>query len=259
MKKIIYFLFACSLTACSSIYSSNFGRLAYGKAPVEKKDNSTISNKKKELATVDFNTETGETKENNVAFDQANKESDFATLPTSKRPEIAQVPRNVKRSAPADSCDRFVLKNGDEKYIKVLEVNLDYIKYKNCSNLDGPDILIKKSEILFIQYTNGSRETFNLVTPKKEQAAPQSSYRKPTPTENMIQAGFILSIVSYPLSVLLPPIAILGLIFSWAGLVRGRRDSYLACNEKLAIAGIVLTSILFLSGIALMIIAATLY
>ena len=60
-----------------------------------------------------------------------------------------------------DSCDNIILKNGEEISAKVIEILPELIKYKNCSNLDGPLISIYKNEVLMLRYSNGSKEIFS--------------------------------------------------------------------------------------------------
>lgn len=44
---------------------------------------------------------------------------------------------------------------------KVLEINAEEIKYKSFSNPEGPTYVIAKSDIIFIQYANGTSEILN--------------------------------------------------------------------------------------------------
>ena len=55
-------------------------------------------------------------------------------------------------------CDIIVKSDWSEISVKVLEVNIDNIKYKRCDNLDGPLITILKSEVLVIKYANGTKQ-----------------------------------------------------------------------------------------------------
>ncbi len=59
-----------------------------------------------------------------------------------------------------DSCDIITLQNGDEISAKVIEISDNQIKYKKCSNLQGPVYSIEKSEVLFIKYKNGQKDVF---------------------------------------------------------------------------------------------------
>jgi len=44
---------------------------------------------------------------------------------------------------------------------KVIEINAEEIKYKSSTNTDGPTYVIAKSDIIFIQYANGTSELLN--------------------------------------------------------------------------------------------------
>ena len=57
--------------------------------------------------------------------------------------------------------DILTLKNGAEIKAKVIEVGLKEVKYKKANNLEGPDFIIDKSEIEFINYKNGNKEYIN--------------------------------------------------------------------------------------------------
>jgi hypothetical protein len=45
---------------------------------------------------------------------------------------------------------------------KVLEIDDNNIKYKKFSNINGPTIVIKKSEVYMIKYSNGTSETITV-------------------------------------------------------------------------------------------------
>lgn len=67
----------------------------------------------------------------------------------------------VKNQDPEKECDIIILKNSDEIPAKVLEVGTDYIKYKECANLDGPIFTKNKSELFMIKYVNGTKTVFS--------------------------------------------------------------------------------------------------
>jgi len=50
---------------------------------------------------------------------------------------------------------------------KIIEVNVDNIKYKKHSNLSGPTYTINKTDIIKIVYNNGDIENYNNVASKK--------------------------------------------------------------------------------------------
>lgn len=60
----------------------------------------------------------------------------------------------------AFSQDIIVKKNTDEIQVKIIEVGLTEIKYKNWNNQDGPTYVINKSDIFMIKYANGDKESF---------------------------------------------------------------------------------------------------
>ncbi len=61
----------------------------------------------------------------------------------------------------AISQDIIYLNNGDKFEASVKELNVVSIKYKNFANPDGPTYVIKKSDVLFIEYQNGTIEIIN--------------------------------------------------------------------------------------------------
>lgn len=58
--------------------------------------------------------------------------------------------------------DVIVKKDGSSILSKVIEVHEDVVKYKKHENLNGPIYSISKSEVLCINYQNGSKETFSV-------------------------------------------------------------------------------------------------
>jgi len=63
-----------------------------------------------------------------------------------------------------DSCDVITLKTGEEIQAKVIEVDLDKVRYKKCGNNDGPVYTLKKSDVFMIKYANGTKDIFNKPT-----------------------------------------------------------------------------------------------
>ena len=56
--------------------------------------------------------------------------------------------------------DRIVFKDSNEINVKVTNVSPDTVTYKNWNNLEGPTYTIYKSDVLFIVYQNGTKESF---------------------------------------------------------------------------------------------------
>lgn len=78
-------------------------------------------------------------------------------------------------SQPTTACDIIILRNGEELQAKVIEISETEIKYKLCSNLDGPVFIKLSSEVFKIRYPNGS----STVIPEKK-VAPLIVTSKPT-------------------------------------------------------------------------------
>ena len=84
--------------------------------------------------------------------------------------------------------DILIKRSGDELEVKVLEINLDEIRYKLFNNLDGPVISIAKHDVFMIKYENGTKVTMNdVVRPAIQQPvySPKSGY----PQENLKLGG----------------------------------------------------------------------
>ncbi len=60
----------------------------------------------------------------------------------------------------AQGQDKVFLKSGENIEAKILEINLDDVKYKKYSNLEGPTFTIIKSDIHMVIYENGESEIF---------------------------------------------------------------------------------------------------
>ena len=57
--------------------------------------------------------------------------------------------------------DTVFYRDGTLRYVKVLEIGEDKVKYKNSNNPDGPDYIINKRDVQRIGYKNGTSETFD--------------------------------------------------------------------------------------------------
>jgi len=104
--------------------------------------------------------------------------------------------------------DVITLKNGNEIKAKVTEITASEIKYLRFDNLEGPTIVIAKSEVFAINYENGAREVINPivstpppapapVTPvQQESPAPQAPplYYDDNGYEGLINFGYGLGL-----------------------------------------------------------------
>ncbi len=78
--------------------------------------------------------------------------------------------------------DRLVLKNGEEKVVKVEEVGTEEIKYRKQSA--GPLYIIKKSEVFMIVYADGTKDVFS-ESEKVEESKPEDN----SSTSDLYQEG----------------------------------------------------------------------
>ncbi len=56
--------------------------------------------------------------------------------------------------------DQIIKTNGEEIFGKVLKINATDVVFKRKDNLDGPEYVEYKTNILFIKYENGTKEIF---------------------------------------------------------------------------------------------------
>jgi hypothetical protein len=85
---------------------------------------------------------------------------------------------NTVASSIDDSCDVIVKNNWEEISVKVIEITPDIIKYKKCSNLNGPLISILKSEVLAIKYHNGEKDVFDSSSSSQTGITAEDLYTK---------------------------------------------------------------------------------
>ena len=66
--------------------------------------------------------------------------------------------------------DKIFLKSSDKIEAKIIEVNIDNIKYKKFSNQNGPIFTIPKKDIHMVVYENGESDIFKEETSNKEES-----------------------------------------------------------------------------------------
>ena len=66
------------------------------------------------------------------------------------------------------SQDKIFKKGGEVLKVKVLEIGIDDVQYKNHDNLDGPSYRIEKDRLVKIIYANGKIETYTASLKDKE-------------------------------------------------------------------------------------------
>lgn len=87
-----------------------------------------------------------------------------------------------------DTCDVILLKNGEEILAKVLEIYPDEIRYKRCNNPTGPIRIERKTDVLFIKYSNGQKEIIH-TTPDSRSQYTNQQQQEPTPNQNSAGGG----------------------------------------------------------------------
>jgi TM2 domain-containing membrane protein YozV len=95
-----------------------------------------------------------------------NKQKTNVTSPIALNAQIEKSKSQKRFLVSEEECDIIYFKNGKEVLGKVLEIGETHIKYKACENLDGPVIVLSKSEIYLIKYPNGSATS--IVTEEKK-------------------------------------------------------------------------------------------
>lgn len=80
--------------------------------------------------------------------------------------------------------DLIVLANGNVIKAKVTKIEGEKISYKNYDNLDGPELVIFTSDVISINYENGTVQSFSVDTRKKPQQLQQTSQPASTSSNN---------------------------------------------------------------------------
>jgi len=70
------------------------------------------------------------------------------------------------------SQDIITFRNGDEIMARVMEISSSEIRYKRFENIDGPTIVIPRTNVFFINFENGTREVFTLQTDQPVRETP---------------------------------------------------------------------------------------
>lgn len=133
-------------------------------------------------------------------------------------------------------CDNIILKNGEAINAKVIEITDTEIKYKKCSNLNGPTYSVYKSQVSVIKYINGTEETFPASDSTSGGSAPKS--KADLTVEGFAIAGFIPSIIGIVFAGL--PLGILAIIFSLISFNRIKNNPDKYRGKGLAIAAFII-------------------
>ena len=79
--------------------------------------------------------------------------------------------------------DVIVKKDGTTIMAKVLSVEIDVVKYKAWNNQDGPTYTIAKTELLSINYINGTKDDFSKISETPQETKPSFTQPNYTPNE----------------------------------------------------------------------------
>jgi hypothetical protein len=161
-----FFLNSCTIE--KRVYSSGYyidWHIKNKKSVLEKKlddikldDNSVSYNS----TLIDFNSSKKIVDQNNLLFDSyLTSDIDNAITINSNKSKSNIILEKSTKKIEKDSCDLIILKNGQEVLAKVFEVTISEVKYKECSNLDGPVFTKRKSDFFMIKYSNGTNTVFN--------------------------------------------------------------------------------------------------
>ncbi|MFT5582210.1 MAG: hypothetical protein ACI9G9_001475 [Psychromonas sp.] len=129
--------------------------------------------------------------------DYADLNSDFTDFEKSESKPLLTTSSNTNQrtaASPNDSCDEIIMRNGEIIMGKVIELSQLELKYKRCRNLDGPNIVINKNDVLLIRYSNGETDTFaSRKTAEPEEETTEELEQKVNAQSN---ASLILGLIS---------------------------------------------------------------
>jgi len=133
-------------------------------------------------------------------------------------------------------CDLIIMKDGQEIKCKVSEIGVNEIKYKKCDNLNGPIYYISKSELLLIQYANGSKDIIK-SNEQKQTGTSSSSDNSNIKNHPLAIASFVCSLLGW---LLLGIGTILGIIFGAIALKKIKEDPTKFKGRGFALAGLII-------------------
>jgi hypothetical protein len=141
-----------------------------------------------------------------------------------------------------DDCAEIIKRDGDIIEAKIIEVGVTEIKYKKCSNLQGPTYNILKSDVFMIKHKNGDKDVFSDESNSSNNSKGSGSQKvEPFSIVSLITGitGLVLGwLISMGAGVFL---GILGIVFGAISLKKIKRDpsKYSENSAKLAKAGLI--------------------
>lgn len=208
MKKIIALLTVLLLVSCS-VQKRKYQKGYY--VDWNHRDKKNSGKKEKAVAKSTFK------KEAHKSAQTDNKPEVIAlTAEVRGNPEIIEINKRRKtlllKENTQDSCDKILMKNGDEIMARIKEIGTQEIKYKKCEMPDGPDYYIRKQDVFMVTYATGLKERFEekpaQTTANDKKNLDTGSSRGPKVNDYAIAsmicgiAGFLILIGSIPAIVL---------------------------------------------------------
>ena len=140
-----------------------------------------------------------------------------------------------------NECEEIISRNGEIIEAKIIEIGVTEIKYKKCSNIEGPSYSILKSDVFMIKYKNGDKDVFN---EKKSSSSVNDSDESKIEPFSIVSissgiTGLALGIfISMAVGIIL---GILGIIFGVISMkkVNSEPKKYSKISPKLAQAGLI--------------------
>ena len=137
-------------------------------------------------------------------------------------------------------CDLIIMKDGQEIKCKVSEIGTNEIKYRKCDNLTGPIYTINKTEVLMVQYANGSKDIIK-QNDQKQNSSKNSNDNSTAKNHPLAIAALVCStagIFFYGIGVLL------GLIFGAIALKKIKANPTEFKGRGMALTGVIIGSII---------------
>ena len=114
-----------------------------------------------------FNQNKIKSETNNSSITQSNlsKRVDIDKILSFKSNQLIKTSKpNLSLEFDATKCDTVYLRDNGKVVAQVLEVGVDIVKYKECSNINGPTFSVKKNDVEKIVYSNGTSTVFKKKT-----------------------------------------------------------------------------------------------
>jgi len=106
-----------------------------------------------------------ETNSTSITQSNLSKNRDIDKIKSFKSNKLIKTSKhNLSLEYDAVNCDTLYLRDNGKVVAQVLEVGVDIIKYKECSNLNGPTFSVKKKDVEKIVFSNGTSTVFKKKT-----------------------------------------------------------------------------------------------